>query len=157
MKGQAAATGTLGSRFPGPKDSPGLALWQVAMLWQQRMRAVLAPLELTHAQFVLLASATWLGRAGAPVTQAQIAGLARTDPVMTSEVLRALEKRRLLQRRRHPDDRRARSVVITPAGRDLVHRAVPLVEAEDAAFFDDPGPELGTLAALLAGRRTHGV
>jgi DNA-binding MarR family transcriptional regulator len=125
-------------------------LWQVAMQWQQRVRAVLAPLALTHAQFVLLASATWLGGEQEVVTQVEISGLAHTDPVMTSEVLRTLERRRLLQRLPHPHDGRAKRVVVTDPGKRLVRRAVALVEAEDAAFFAERGPALCTLAALLA-------
>lgn len=140
----------LGSQYRVPGESPGLALWQVAAQWQRRIRSVLTPLELTHAQFVLLASATWLGRDQQVVTQVQISDLAHTDPVMTSEVLRTLEKRELLERLPHPEDGRARKVVVTSAGKRLARRAMAIVESEDAAFFGEPGPELRALASLLS-------
>jgi MarR family transcriptional regulator, organic hydroperoxide resistance regulator len=143
-------SGDLGSRHRSPQDSAGLVLWQVAASWQQRIRAVLTPLGLTHAQFVLLASAAWLAREQEGATQAQIAALAHADPVMTSEVLRTLEKRGLLDRRPHPEDGRARRVLLTDSGRRLVRRAVPLVEAEDTAFFQARGAELVGLATVLA-------
>jgi DNA-binding MarR family transcriptional regulator len=71
-------------------DSPGLLLWQVTNRWQAAQRAALRPFDLTHVQFVLLASLTWLDSDRPPVTQKQLAEHAATDPMMTSQVLRAL-------------------------------------------------------------------
>ncbi|HEY0518719.1 MAG TPA: hypothetical protein VGC84_04425, partial [Ilumatobacteraceae bacterium] len=50
----------IGTRFASPDLSPGFVLWQVATVWQREIRDALADLELTHAQFVLLASVGWL-------------------------------------------------------------------------------------------------
>ncbi|HYE01313.1 MAG TPA: MarR family transcriptional regulator [Alphaproteobacteria bacterium] len=138
--------------FRGPEDSPGFLLWQVTNLWQRRLRAALAPHGLTHVQFVLLAGLGWLERieAGAPVTQAGLAAFCKTDAMMTSQVLRALEAEGLVARRRHPTDSRARALTLTAAGRGRLEAALPAVEAADAAFF-------GALAArdgdFLAGLR----
>ena len=142
--------GRPGSRFDEPSASPGSVLWQVATMWQRSLRSALEAVGLTHAQFVLLASAWWLGeRSDAPVTQAHIADHARTDAVMTSEVLRTLERKQLVQRLPHPGDARARRIVLTDAGRTVAARAITLVEAADAAFFGVPGTELQLLARLL--------
>lgn len=140
------------SRFPAAEASPGFVLWQVATLWQRQVRAALDPLGLTHAQFVLLVSSAWLeahADAGAPPTQADVAAHARTDAVMTSEVLRTLERKKLVRRLPHPADARARAVRVTPAGRALAADAVGRVEAVDVAFFGAPGVELRALAGLL--------
>lgn len=149
----AAAADAIGTRYEGAAASPGLALWRVASIWQRAVRAALAEVSLTHAQFVLLASAAWLeaerGEASDPVTQANVAAHASTDPVMTSEVLRTLERKKLLRRSPHPTDARARGIALTPAGRRLVRRAIALVEAVDESFFGSPGPELRSLAALI--------
>jgi DNA-binding MarR family transcriptional regulator len=140
------------SRFPEPSASPGFVLWQVAITWQRAIRHALEPLGLTHAQFVLLASSAWLTRERGhpPVTQRDIAEHARTDAVMTSEVLRALEKMGYLERRPHPDDARARCIEVTATGRRLARRAFPVVEAVDARFFATATPELRALAGLLS-------
>jgi DNA-binding MarR family transcriptional regulator len=146
-----------GTRYDQPATaSPGFVLWQVAAVWQRSLRTALAEVGLTHAQFVLLASAWWLdGRAaergGEPVTQALVAAHARTDPVMTSEVLRTLERKGFIRRLRHPTDDRAKRIAVTPAGRRLASRAVALVEAADEAFFSARGPELEALRRLLCG------
>lgn len=144
----------IGTRYDEPSASPGFVLWQVASVWQRRVRAALTEVGLTHAQFALLASAGWLEdeaaeHCGEPVTQALVAAHARTDAVMTSEVLRTLERKKLLRRLPHPDDARARQIVLTAAGRKVVRRAIALVEAADEAFFGAPGPELQSLARLL--------
>ena len=140
------------SRFAGPRESPGFLLWKATNAWQRSLRDALAELELTHVQFVLLAGLAWLDRGGAVVTQVELARHAGTDVMMTSQVLRALESRGLVERRPHPEDRRARSLAVTAEGRALALRAVPRVEAVDAAFFAAAGDGLpafvGTLARL---------
>ncbi|MFI7541905.1 MarR family winged helix-turn-helix transcriptional regulator [Actinoplanes sp. NPDC049599] len=133
---------SLATRHDSADDSPGLLLWQVGNRWQAAQRTALKPFGLTHVQFVLLATLTYLGSSG-PVTQKALADLAATDPMMTSQVLRALEGRELVHRPEHPTDRRARALAVTPAGRELANRAVVAVEACDAAFFarlGDDGP-----------------
>jgi DNA-binding MarR family transcriptional regulator len=111
-----------------------LLLWQMTNRWQQAQRAALKPFQLTHVQFVLLASLTWLDVDG-PVTQRQLADHAATDPMMTSQVLRTLESRGLVKRTPHPVDKRAWALAATARGRSLANRAVVAVEACDEAFF----------------------
>ena len=106
----------LATQFSAAEDSPGLLLWQVTNRWQAAQRAALKEHGLTHVQFVLLASLAWLAADG-PVTQRQLADHAATDPMMTSQVVRALEELGLLTRLPHPDDKRARALAVTPAGR----------------------------------------
>jgi DNA-binding MarR family transcriptional regulator len=53
----------------------------------------------------------------------------------TSQVVRALEEALLVERRTHPDDPRAKAIVVTEAGRAKARQAVVAVEKTDAAFF----------------------
>jgi DNA-binding MarR family transcriptional regulator len=140
----------LGSRFPAASQSPGLLLWRVTNRWQAAMRAALAPHELTHVQYVLLASLTWLGDREPErlVTQVDLAAFAATDPMMTSQVVRALERAGLVERLPHPTDGRARVLRATPDGAAAARRATAHVEAADAAFFD--GVDAAAFAAQLA-------
>jgi DNA-binding MarR family transcriptional regulator len=145
-------TDRLGSSFETPEESPGFLLWQASMLWERRLRAALEPLGLTHMQFVLLAASAWLGREEDAVTQVRIAGQAKVDVVMTSQVLRTLEAKGLLSRAPHPTDTRAKCVVVTAAGKKLVRSAIAIVEREDRAFFARTAafqkPLLGALQLL---------
>ena len=139
----------LGSRYAEATDSPGLLLWQVTNLWQRRQRATLKEVDLTHVQFVLLASLAWLSRNGEPVTQARVAEHAKTDAVMTSEVLRTLQRKGLVERRPHPVDTRAKSLKLTPEGTKVVRRGVKLVERTDQEFFAPLNDDTEGLARLL--------
>ncbi|WP_040781470.1 MarR family winged helix-turn-helix transcriptional regulator [Nocardia pneumoniae] len=144
----------LRSRFRTADESPGLLLWQVTNRWQAAQRAALAPFDLTHVQFVLLASLVYLA-AGSddPVRQRDLAEHAATDPMMTSQVLRALAEKRLIERRDHPSDRRAKALVVTAAGVALANRAIVAVEACDQEFFAPLGRQGSSFARTLRSLR----
>jgi DNA-binding MarR family transcriptional regulator len=129
-----------------PEDSPGFLLWHVTLRWQREIAAALAPLGLTHVQFVLLAATWWLNSHGEDPNQLSVAKQAGTDVKMTSEVLRRLEAKGLIVRTVDAADTRARRIQVTERGGDLALHAVAAVEGVDAAFFQaTPDP-----AALLA-------
>jgi len=109
-------------------------LWRVTNAWQAAQRAALAPFGLTHVQFVLLASLTWL-TTDSPVTQRALADHGHTDPMMTSQVLRALEAKGLIRRARHPADGRARALTVTSEGAALANAANTAAEGVDRTFF----------------------
>ncbi len=138
----------LSSDYPEAQHSPGLLLWQVTHTWQAAQRAALRPFGLTHVQFVLLASLTWL-RAEAPVTQRELAEHAHTDPMMTSQVLRVLETKGLIHRGLHPSDARARALTATERGAALANTANAAVESVDQIFFARLGDQQPHFTALL--------
>ena len=138
----------LATAFASAEESTGLLLWQVTNRWQAAQRAALNPHGLTHVQFVLLASLTWLA-AGGPVSQRQLADHAATDPMMTSQVLRALEQRGLVERLPHPSDGRALALAVTSHGRALANQAKVAVEACDAAFFAALGKDAAAFTFAL--------
>jgi DNA-binding MarR family transcriptional regulator len=136
-------------------DSPGFLLWHATLRWQRAMRAALAPHGLTHVQFVLLASAWWLGEQGEQPAQRRLAEHAGTDAMMTSQVVRALARRGLVERLRDPGDARTVQVSVTAAGGERLQGALADVEAADARFFADVADEaLVPRLRALAGRAT---
>lgn len=142
----------LGSAFAAD-DSPGLLLWQVTNRWQAAQRAALKPFGLTHVQFVLLASLAWLSGDEQPVSQRALADLAATDPMMTSQVVRVLERKGWLTREAHPEDGRAFALRITDDGLGLVRRAVVAVERCDVDFFAALGARTVSFAGELRSLR----
>lgn len=124
-----------GQHIEGPDHSPGFWLWHATLRWQRAITAALAPYDLTHAQFVLLACAWWLNERGEVPNQQALARQAGTDVKMTSQLVRKLEAKGLLTRETDPDDTRARRLRITPRGADLARTAVVEVERVDAEFF----------------------
>ena len=116
--------------------SLGFLLWHSTLRWQRLIAAALRPLELTHVQFVLLAVLWWFTNVrGERPTQRALADQAGTDRMMTSQVLRALERRGFVERAAHPTDARARELDLTPAGATLAVQAIEVVEAADREFF----------------------
>lgn len=142
-------TRALRSEFTDATASPGLLLWQVTNAWQAAQRAALRPFDLTHVQFVLLACLSWQ-QDEQPLTQRRLAEHARTDPMMTSQVLRALEAKGLIQRPPHPTDARARALIATPAGLELASRANAAVEQVDRDYFSPLGDDRPALTRMLA-------
>ncbi|MEU9159537.1 MarR family winged helix-turn-helix transcriptional regulator [Streptomyces sp. NPDC048424] len=135
-----------------PGESPGFLLWHVTLRWQRDIAGALAPLDLTHVQFVLLACTWWLNGRGERPNQLAVARQAGTDVKMTSQVLRTLEKKGLIEREVDPADTRAKRLRVTDLGGDLAPRAIAAVEEVDARFFgpvpiEDAVALLGRLAA----------
>lgn len=136
---------------------PGYLLWRAANLWQKQARAVLAPFDVTPVQYLLLAGLRDLqAERGQPVKQAALARHCQSDPMMTSQVLRALQKAGLIAREAHAEDGRAFAVALTAEGIDLLREAEPKIEAADSRFHDPLGPEkdtFGDALRLLSGVR----
>ena len=131
-------------------ESPGFLLWRVTQRWQRTIVAALRPLDLTHAQFVLLMSTWWLVDHDGPPTQQAVADHAGTDPMMTSQVLRKLADRDLVVRKPDPADARARRLELTAAGRQLLTAALADVERADREYFAAAGKDV---AGLVRGLR----
>ncbi|GII02171.1 MarR family winged helix-turn-helix transcriptional regulator [Planobispora takensis] len=135
-----------------PDRSPGFLLWHVTLRWQREMAAALTPLDLTHVQFVLLATTWWLNTHGQNPNQLNLATAAGTDVKMTSQVLRRLETKGLIRREVDPSDTRARLLRVTEQGGRLAREAVAAVEAADRAFFGSAAdPALVATLRRLAG------
>ena len=140
-----------------PVRTTGYLLWQAVNRWQRRQKKVLQPFGLTPVQFLLLAGLSELSEPdGIPVTQAALARHCRTDPMMTSQVLRVLQGQDLVVRRSHDGDGRAVALTITTPGRTLVRRAVDAVAKSEESFFAALGadvPAFGNALALLIGEK----
>jgi DNA-binding MarR family transcriptional regulator len=100
-------------------------------------------------QFVLLAGVAALAEDEGPLTQARVARHARADAMMASQVIRGLERRKLVRRVPHPTDTRARALRPTAAGRKLARQAAYVVDEADRAFFEAVGADRARLAEAL--------
>lgn len=138
-----------------PSQSPGFLLWHATLRWQRGIAAALTPLDLTHVQFVLLASTWWLNERSERPSQRELAGHAGTDIKMTSQVIRTLERKGLIQRQLDSHDTRVRRLHVTRDGAQLAPVAIATVEHVDAMFFGDaPSDAVLNLLRRLAGHPT---
>ncbi len=121
--------------FIKPEESSGFLLWQVTMLWQRKIKQGLDEIDLTHTQFVLLASSEWLFKQHKIVTQIDISNHSKTDRMMVSKVLRTLQQKELVTRHEHKTDTRAKTILLTSKGKLILQKALVIVGKIDTDFF----------------------
>lgn len=142
-------------RHPAARNT-GYLLWQAVNRWQRMQKQALAPFNLTPVQFLLLSGVRELSTSGEPPTQTVLARHCRTDPMMTSQVIRALEKERLVSRHAHDGDGRAMVVDVTESGQSVLAAAIEAVDRAEDEFFAALGPNVsafGDALTLLTGER----
>lgn len=122
-------------QFETPNESTGFLLWKVSNFWQREIKKSLAQFDLTHTQFVLLANIYFLSKTKEDVTQMDISNQVGIDKMLTSNVLKTLIKKELIQREEHKIDTRAKVVSITRLGKSILKKAVKKVEDFDKVFF----------------------
>ena len=115
---------------------PGLLVTTAASKWQKAVTDVLQKLELTYVQYSLLYGVAAL-QGDTPVSQVEVAAYCAMDVMLTSKHLRALEKKGLILRRRHPTDTRARALEMTPNGVVVLGRASRSVAKVDKKLFGE--------------------
>lgn len=131
------------------EESSGFLLWQVTNLWQREIKKALEPYDLTHSQFVLMASIHWLILHKQDVTQILLSSHTKIDPMTTSTVLRTLQTKGFLQRQEHLTDTRAKTVGLTESGKKIIKQAVKTVETFDRNFFAKLGNKTETFNKQL--------
>lgn len=139
-----------------PKKSPGFLLWHISTSWRSSIESVLKTLDLTHPQFVILATLGWLTRHGEVVTQVVIGKMAGLDPNTNSQILKGLERKKLVERMQSSDGR-AKNPFLTLKGKKILNHALPAVEKIDAKFFNalttkELNGLIGTFQKLIPGQ-----
>jgi len=121
--------------FEKPEDNTGYLLWQTTMIWQREMNRVLDKIDLTHTQFVILASLGWLSQNQSGISQKDIADNSNTDRMMVSKILRTLQQKEFIKRRENEKDTRSKLVSLTEQGIIKLQEALKQVEITDNKFF----------------------
>ena len=121
--------------FERPEDSPGFLLWQTTMIWQRQIKKALEVYDISHAQFVIMATLLWFEAHGYDTTQILIVNWSKLDKMTVSKSLKKLVSMGLVNRIEHEIDTRAKRVSLTNKGKELVHKLVPIVEGIDSGFF----------------------
>lgn len=125
-----------------------LHLQRAARAAARRFDAAFRPLGLTSGQFSLLMA---LNRPEPP-TLAPVANLLAMDRTTLTAALKPLERRGLVLVQPDPQDRRARRLVLTGAGRDKLAEALPVWRQTLAAMqqrLEDPARLVRELGSFL--------
>lgn len=121
--------------FERPEDSPGFLLWQTTITWQRLIKKALDEYQISHGQFVIMACLLWFAEQQQAPTQAMIIELTKLDKMTVSQALKKLTAIKLVTRKEHPSDTRAKVVQLTATGKALTGKLAPIVEGIDEAFF----------------------
>src|SRR3569833_1812990 len=101
-------------------STPGHLVWRLSMKWRVAVDRALAPMGLTHAQYVFLSSLFGLERAGVTQSQRELADHTGLEALYTFKLARFLDADGLIERTRDPADTRTIRLRLTGRGRDVV-------------------------------------
>ena len=138
------------------EQTTGFLLWNLGNIWQREQRRALEPYGITPVQFLLLSGLAAKSNDQETVSQIALARHCRTDPMMTSQVVRALIRLGYVERTRNRRDKRAFAVRLTAKGREISQRAEPDIRRVDARFFAPLAQDIPAFTdalQLLAGER----
>ena len=119
------------------------------MKWRVAVDRALAPLGLTHAQYVLLSSLYGMARAGQRPSQRELADHTGLEALYVSKLARALEADALVERTRDPVDTRTVRLTLTDRGRDVVTPALAEVQVLLDRLLAPLGGRNGTRTAAF--------
>ena len=129
----------------------GYALMQAANAWRAELALALTPHALTPSQFFVLTSLLHAHTHGGEApSQRELSERTGIDVNTLSQLVRALERRELIVRRRASGDARALELALTEAGLALARNAAAEGRALNRRFFAgiDPDALLGALTTL---------
>jgi len=132
-----------------PQNAVGFVMWRVVHRYQREVEQALRPMDLTHLQFVTLTLVAWMARDGEAATQSELARFGDIHPMQVSNVLKALEQKRMVRRTPSPENALAKQVATTPTGMTALREALPLVIGVQGRLFGDQGRPGGSLLDAL--------
>lgn len=133
-----------------PDQSTAYLIVRLANAHQRRINNDFSPLGLTYSQFILLSGIYWLEYKDKETTQVALGDLVKFDKSTVSSVLKTLIAKKLVARREHPVDTRAKILKLTPGGISLLEKSLPIVNTADKELYQDKGIDLALLNETLS-------
>jgi len=127
------------------------SLTRVQQLIDERIDAVLRPLDLTFARYEVLRLLAFTRSGSMPMTR--LGSLLQVHPTTVSSAVARLEAQGLVERQRDATDRRVVRATLTPGGSRVVETATDGLNRE---VFESPGlgaDDVATLTRLLRSYR----
>ncbi len=109
----------------------------VAQKWERAVDRVLEGFDTTCTQVELLSCIVELAKDGNPVTQKDIAEFLDRDKNTVSEVMRLLEKKGYITRTVSETDLRAKYLILTDKGYDLLEKSIHEMVMMNERFFPE--------------------
>ena len=115
--------------------SPIFYMMRATHNYKKSTRRLLIDFDITQTQLMLLGSLLIYTREGKVATQIDLADYLKADKMMVSKVLRTLEKKGFIIRENHPEDGRAKSLVVTEKGLKIIEATLKVVTKFNEEFF----------------------
>ncbi|MCA9373310.1 hypothetical protein KC921_04415 [Candidatus Woesebacteria bacterium] len=126
----------------------GFRLWQLANVWQSKIRSILKPYQLSPTQWLLLYALVRLEKHPEPMTPSLLSSLLELNAVLVSDVINALVKKHLVHKIKILPDKRSFMINATAEGKiTAIEAHTAVVQANKKFFSPDP---LNKIQQLLA-------
>lgn len=123
------------SKLSHLNHNPGLAMWQICSNWRRQIEFSLKHNNITHPQLVILSTIAVLSLNSNKISQTDIALKSNIDQATTSQIIRYLEKKKLIKRRYAKGNVKTKYTFLTENGVDIVKKSIPVVESINNKFF----------------------
>ena len=138
-----------------PELAIGFVLWRITSRYQREMDRTLGSNDLSHMQFVTLALVGWLERSSTVATQVELASYGGIHPMQLSQMLKILEAKQLVLRKRAAVDSRAKQLALTRKGFELLRKALPKAVEVQSRLFGEAGARGSALLESLLRLDSH--
>lgn len=118
------------------EDSYGFLLWQITTIWQRKIKSKIKKYNITHSQFVILASLMWFSQKGEYCNQILLSQHTKIDKATTGDIISNLENKQLITREINIKDNRSYIIKLTKKGNLLIPKVINDVENIDKKIFD---------------------
>ncbi len=132
-----------------PENAIGFVLWRITSHYQREMDRALSTVDLSNLQFVTLALVGWLERSGTVATQVELSRFGGIHPMQLSQMLKTLEAKQFILRKRDATDSRAKQVMLTRRGFETLRKALPQAIEVQGRLFGADGARGGSLLKSL--------
>ena len=133
----------------------GLLVWQVANLWQNKLRHILKLYKLTLNEYLILESITELKKQIILLNQNIISSFSGIDVSVVSVVLKLLERKKFIKRTLDKDNRK-KTIEMLSMGKKTFNAIYPLIILEEEKIFyklQNEKKNFSNLLKLILGKK----
>ncbi len=132
------------------EKNTGYILWRVANCWNRKIEKGLSPLNISQVQFILMAGLDRFTQNKCYVRQQDLSKYCHTDINVTSQALRKLESKGMVERVYRKGNNKSRYPVLTDLGKATLVKAHEISKIAHTEFFKEDGNQLNQkLASIL--------
>jgi DNA-binding MarR family transcriptional regulator len=123
------------SQNTDPKQYAGYLIWQISNKWEQYVNSILKPFAITQSEYLHLVALTTLEQTTPHPTLVSIAKEAGCTIANTTKITKRLQAKSFVSIVKSSADKRAKSINITPSGKDVAMQAAFLLLQANNDFF----------------------